>query len=107
MADDFFGYEIALRISAVCQLKALHDVTNGINAGYGRFQALVSRNEATIQGDAGFFVTKTSGCGATTDCDEENVSLEALAVFQLHSYTGICLFDALEPHAGLDRKSTR
>ena len=101
-ASDFLGNEDALLVTAVSQLNAGDDVAHCVDVAHAGVQALVSQDEAAIHGDALLLVAHVCGVRATTNSDQNDVSLEDLAVCQGDLSAVSVLLDLLEEGAGVE-----
>ena len=90
-AGDFLGDEDALHEAAVSELETGDDVADCVNVANASVQAVVGDHEAAVQRDSSLLVAQALGDGAAADGDQEDVSVESLAVFGLNVNTLLIL----------------
>ena len=101
-AGDFFRYEDALQEATVCKLKSGNDVSDCVDVAHTGVQSLIGENEAALHLDTGFFVAQAFGHGTASNCNQENIGIEGLAIFCCDVNAGVILCRAGEAGIGVE-----
>ena len=81
-SSNFFGNENSMLESTVGELETRGDITDCINIGQVGAQTIINQNPTAIHGYTLGFVTHAFGVGSSTNGNEEQISIEGLAILE-------------------------
>ena len=90
----------------MCKLKSGNDISDCVDVAHTGVQSLIGKNEAALHLDTGFFVAQTFGDRTASDCNQENIGIEGLAIFCCDVNTGVVLCCAGETGIGVESNAT-
>ena len=86
----------------MCQLQPRNNVTHGTNTRDIGAHPIVGQHKTAIHSHTEFFITAVSGCRTSTHCNEQQVRLNCLAIFQRHDNAICILRHTRELHANFE-----